>query len=31
MSMAKKFIDDYTRNCSNESAFENKDGSKVYH
>ena len=31
MSKAEKFIEDYTRNCSNEMAFENKDGSKLYH
>ena len=31
MSRVEKFISDYTRNCSNEMAFENKDGSKLYH
>ncbi len=31
MSKAEKFIQDYTRNCSNEMAFENMDGSKLYH
>jgi hypothetical protein len=31
MSRAEKFISDYTMNCSNELAFENKDGSKLYH
>jgi GH35 family endo-1,4-beta-xylanase len=31
MSRAEKFILDYTMNCSNELAFENKDGSKLYH
>lgn len=31
MSKADKFIRDYTMNCNNELAFENKDGSKVYH
>lgn len=30
MSMAEKFIDDYTRKCSNEMALRNKDGSKLY-
>lgn len=30
MSKAKKFIDDYTRICSNEMSLENKDGSKLY-
>jgi hypothetical protein len=27
----EKFIQDCTMNCSNEMAFENKDGSKLYH
>ena len=31
MSRADKFISDYTMNCSNELAFETKDGSKLYH
>ena len=31
MSKAEEFIKNYTRNCSNEMAFENKDGSKLYH
>jgi hypothetical protein len=31
MSRAEKLILDYTMNCSNEMAFENKDGSKLYH
>ena len=31
MNKAEQFIQDYTRNCSNELAFENKDGSKLYH
>ena len=31
MSKAEKFIQDYTMNCSNELAFETKDGSKLYH
>lgn len=31
MSKAEKFISDYTMNCSNELAFETKDGSKLYH
>jgi hypothetical protein len=31
MNKAEKFIQDYTMNCSNELAFENKDGSKLYH
>lgn len=30
MSKAEKFIQDYTRNCSNEMALGNKDGSKLY-
>lgn len=30
MSKAEQFIQDYTRNCSNEMAFENEDGSKLY-
>ena len=31
MSRAEKFIQDYTRNCSNEMAFKAYDGSKLYH
>ena len=31
MNKAEQFIQDYTMNCSNELAFENKDGSKLYH
>lgn len=31
MGKAEKFIEDYTRNCSNEMAFKNNDGSKLYH
>jgi hypothetical protein len=27
---AEKFIQDYTRHCSNEMSLENKDGSKLY-
>lgn len=30
MSKAEKFIDDYTRHCSNEMSLENKDGLKLY-
>lgn len=31
MSKAEKFIQDYTRNCSNEMAFKTEYGSKLYH
>lgn len=31
MSKAEEFIQDYTRNCSNEMAFTSMDGSKLYH
>lgn len=31
MKKVEKFIQDYTRNCSNEMAFEAEDGSKLYH
>lgn len=31
MSKAEKFIQGYTRNCSNEMAFTSMDGSKIYH
>jgi hypothetical protein len=31
MSKAEQFIQDYTRNCSNEMAFTSMDGSKLYH
>lgn len=31
MNKAEKFIQDYTRNCSNEMAFTSMDGSKLYH
>ena len=30
MSKAEEFIRNYTRNCSNEMALGNKDGSKLY-
>lgn len=31
MTKAEEYIKFYTKNCSNEMLFKNKDGSKLYH